>query len=175
MSKHSNANPMGFAFVGNTTISSFFAFITGATTVNGLFLGIFGLTSFSYILVGDPFVNMYSVLQGLSMLPNPLEFVRDCNSILVTLSKYLSRIDVFTSSTGNNILDALLSVIRALATIGAYAFAFIISALLLPFYLVYFFLRCVACLFLALGVKWSALNILSKPWQPITFILGLMR
>lgn len=173
MAKHSN--PLGFATVGNTTAGSFFAFITGATTVSGIFLSLFGLTSFSYILVGDPNVSMYTVLQGLSMLPNPLEFVRDCNEILVVFSQFVSRLSSFQGSSGNVILNVLINIFVALFSIASYIFSFVISALLLPFYLIYFLLRCIACFFLAIGIKWSALNVLSRPWQPVSFIIALMR
>lgn len=177
MSKH-NGNPLGFATVGNTTAGSFFAFITGATTVSGLFLSIFGLTSFSYILVGDPNVSMYTVLQGLSLLPNPLEFVRDCNSILVAFSSLLDRFRNITVNTGisgvDAILRALLSTLTAIGTILSYFFAFIVSVIILPFYLVYFLLRCIGCLLLAIGLRWPVLNIISQPWQPVSWLIRLI-
>lgn len=174
-----HGSPLGFATVGNTTAGSFFAFITGATTVSGIFLCLFGLTSFSYILVGDPNVSMYTVLQGLSMLPNPLEFVKDCNQILVAFSDMLARFEGSTSGISNSglkvILDFLINIATVIFRIWSYVIAFGISIVFLPFYLIYFFARCGACLFLALGFKWTGLYSLSQPWQPITFIIGLMR
>lgn len=175
----SHGNPLGFSTVGNTTVASFFAFITGATTVSGLFLALFGLTSFSYILVGDPNVSMYTVLQGLSMLPNPLEFVKDCNQILLVFSQYLSMFEGITSTVSNSglkvLLDILINIVTVLFRIISYVFAFVISAVLLPFYLIYFFLRCFACLLLAIGLKWPTLYAMTQPWQPLSFIIGLMR
>lgn len=174
-----HGSPLGFATVGNTTAGSFFAFITGATTVSGIFLCLFGLTSFSYILVGDPNVSMYTVLQGLSMLPNPLEFVKDCNQILVAFSEYISKFEGITSSIPNGtlkvILDFLINIATVLFRIFSYVIAFGISVIFLPFYLIYFFGRCFACFLLALGFKWPTLYAMSQPWQPISFIIGLMR
>lgn len=169
-----NGNPLGFATVGNTTAGSFFAFITGATTVSGIFLAFFGLTSFSYILVGDPNVSMYTVLQGLSMLPNPLEFVRDCNEILVSFSKVVSGLKAFNGTTGSVLLNVVISILTAVLTLVSYVFAFLISVVLLPFYLIYFLIRCFACLLFALGFKWTALNVLSQPWQPVSFIIAIL-
>lgn len=168
-------SPLGFATVGNTTAGSFFAFITGATTVSGIFLSLFGLTSFSYILVGDPHVSMYTVLQGLSMLPNPLEFVRDCNEILVVFSEMVSKLQAINLSGSNDLIKVVINIFVALLTLLSYVFAFAISVILLPFYLIYFFIRCLACLFLAIGIKWSALNFLSQAWQPVKVILALIR
>lgn len=175
MAKHKDGNPLGFATVGNTTAGSFFAFITGATTVSGLFLSLFGLTSFSYILVGDPNVSMYTVLQGLSMLPNPLEFVRDCNEIIVVFSQFISKLQSLNVSSDNILLSVVINILTGILTLATYFFAFVMSVILLPFYLIYFLLRCLACLFLAMGIKWSALNVLSSPWQPVSFMIALMR
>lgn len=168
-------NPLGFATVGNTTVSSFFAFITGATTVSGLFLGLFGLTSFSYILVGDPNVNMYTVLQALSMMPDPLEFVRDCNEILVVFGELISKFNSYNNNSGNDILNVLINIFSVLMSLVSYVFAFGVSVLLLPFYLIYFFIRCAMCVFFALGFKWSVLNVLKQPWQPVSFVIGVIR
>lgn len=173
MAKH--GNPLGFSTVGNTTVASFFAFITGATTVSGLFLSLFGLTSFSYILVGDPHVSMYTVLQGLSMLPNPLEFVRDCNEILVVFSEMVSKLRAINLTGSNDLLKVVINIFTAILTLASYVFAFAISVILLPFYLIYFFIRCFACLLLAIGFKWSGLNVLSKVWQPVKFIIAILR
>ncbi len=170
-----NSNPLGFATVGNTTVGSFFAFITGATTVSGMFLSLFGLASFSYILVGDPNVSMYTVLQGLSMLPNPLEFVRDCNEILVAFSQMLSKIQNINGASSNILLNVVINLYTGVLTLVSYVFAFLVSVLLLPFYLVYFFLRCFACLLFAIGFRWNGLSVLTHPWKPVSFILALIR
>lgn len=169
-----NGNPLGFATVGNTTAGSFFAFITGATTVSGLFLTFFGLAGFSYILVGDVNVNMYTILRTLGALPNPLEFIRDCNQIVAAMTRALNNLSAVANGTGNSLIDMVLSIAVGVAKLISYLFAFLSFVILLPFYLVYFFFRCIVCVFMALGFNWPYMSLLTKPWQPLSYIIAMI-
>ena len=174
MSKRDRGSPLGFAMVGNTTVASFFAFITGATTVSGLFWALFGLAGFSYILVGDVNVNMYTIIRALGVLPNPLEFIRDCNQIVSAISRSLNGLKWVANGTGNALLDMVLSIAVTITKLAGYVFSALTFAILLPFYLVYFFIRCIVCVLLALGFNWPGLSLLTKPWQPLSYIIGIL-
>lgn len=167
-------HPLAISTISGTA-SGFFMFITGATTVSGMFLALFGLSSFGFILTGDQNITMWTVLHGLSMLPNPLEFIQDCNKILLEFSPLVSQLSALSAGTGNLLLDILVNIALVLVRILQYAFAFTVSCVLLPFYLIWFFVRCLACFFIAIGMKWEGLNQLTVPWQPIGTLLDIIK
>ena len=170
-----NGSPLGFATVGNTTVSSFFAFITGATTVSGLFLGIFGLTAFSTILVHDNNVTIWTVLSGLQLLPNPLDFIRDLTQIVNAFGNLIKQLKLLGASTGSQIIDFLVNIASSLITIVSYVVMFVVGMFLLPAYIVFFFLRCFAVVLTSLGFGWDILNVLKLDWSPIENIIRFIQ
>ena len=156
------SHPLAFSTM-NGTASSFFAFITGATTVSGLLLCLFGLTSFGFMLTSDPQISAYTVLKGLTLLPDPLNFIRDCNKIVVAFSNALSKVQ--SVNTGNSWTDKLAGVLVTLTSLVVYIFAFLVSVILLPFYLVWFFIRCGAVLFTSIGLSTYVPIIFKYSWH----------
>lgn len=156
----------------NGTASSFFAFITGATTVSGLLLCLFGLTSFGFMLTGDSQISAYTVLRGLTLLPNPLNFIRDCNQIVVAFSNSLAKLQ--TVHTGSDWFDKVAGILYSIGSLVIYVFAFLISIILLPFYLVWFFIRCGAVLFTSIGLSTYVPTILKYDWQPVQWLIDFI-
>ena len=172
MAKKGNA--LGFSTI-NGSASNYFMFITGATTVSGIFLCLFGLTAFSNILVHDNNVTMWTVLKALQLLPNPLDFIRDCTQIVNAFGEMVKSISTVTKGTGNAILDFLASLANMILSIAGYVLMLIVSIVLLPAYFVFFFLRCVAVFFTALGFQFNGLNILMLDWVPVETIINMIK